>query len=216
MEIRFSPYAIIKTISFNSLMESQGIDGLSGALQRVLDIVQSDPLQALSGNTALFKNIGLAENVSVDEEYRAEPVWGIGEPANPIVVPNNYAATISISRITLDTLSVRDFTTLPDYWYVSGIHERIHNALGPAGLSKFLDYPFYTFLWLHSVEAKPGLVRSNLEWILERPVYLFMPSSYSRRITSGDSIIVTDVRGTGKLFTLNQIIKAISDAVRNA
>ncbi len=224
MAIRFSPYAVLKTLSLNSIMSSLNTNSFADALSQLLSFLDNANALfqkfATNGdvwNETFFKSIGLAENVSIDESYNARPVWGIGEPTNPIVVPNNYSASISISRLTLDTLSVREFTTLPDYWYAPRVQAKIEGFLSsvPNGRD-VLDYPFYTFLFISSIEER-AKYQSNplniIDELLNRRFYSFMPSEYSQRITSGDSIIITDVRGTGKLLNLRGLIEELSGGV---
>ncbi len=207
---RFSPYAIVKTISFNTLLQSgQSLLDAANALLNILNN-SNDIVGALTNNFPLFKSIGIADNVSIDESYNSRPIWGIGEPANPIVIPNNYSASISISRMTLDTLSIRDFTTMPDYWYIPTLQRRIEEILGPITARDFLDYPFYTFLSITSVERPDIGVNNVLNHVLNRNLYVFMPSDYSTRISANDTIIMTDVRGTGKLVNLRGLIETLA------
>jgi hypothetical protein len=224
MAIRFSPYAVVKTLSINSLMEALNTNSFVEALDKILSFLDNPNALfqkfASNGdvwNETFFRSIGLAENISIDESYNARPVWGIGEPTNPIVVPNNYSASISISRLTIDTLSVREFNTLPDYWYAPRVQARVENFLSsvPNGRD-VLDYPFYTFLFISSIEERSKYPSNPLNILYEftnRRFYSFMPSEYSQRITSGDSIIITDVRGTGKLLNLRGLIEELSGSV---
>jgi hypothetical protein len=223
MAIRFSPYAVLKTLSINTLMRELNANSFVEALDQLLSFLDNPNalFQKFASSRVweneLFKPIGLAENVSIDESYNARPVWGIGEPTNPIVVPNNYSVSISISRLTLDTLSVREFNTLPDYWYAPRVQARVENFLsGVPNGRDVLDYPFYTFLFISSIEEKskyPSSPLNVLDELINRRFYSFMPSEYSQRITSGDSIIITDVRGTGKLLNLRGLISELSGSV---
>jgi hypothetical protein len=224
MAIRFSPYAVLKTLSITGLMDALNANSFSDALSRLLSLLDNPNalFQKISTssdvwNETFFKSIGLAENVSIDESYNARPVWGIGEPTNPIVVPNNYSVSISVSRITLDTLSIRDFITLPDYWYAPRVQARIEEFLSNVSNGRdVLDYPFYTFLFVSSIEERsryPSGSTNFLDELLNRRFYSFMPSEYSQRITSGDSIIITDVRGTGKLLNLRGLISELSGSI---
>jgi hypothetical protein len=224
MAIRFSPYAVIKTLSINSLMQALNANSFVEALNTLMSFLDNPNTLfqkfATNGdvwNETFFKSIGLAENVSIDESYNARPVWGIGEPTNPIVVPNNYSVSISISRLTLDTLSVKEFTTLPDYWYAPRVQAKVESFLSnvPNGRD-ILDYPFYTFLFVSSIEERAKYTSnplSAIDELLNRRFYSFMPSEYSQRITSGDSIIITDVRGTGKLLNLRGLISELSGSI---
>jgi len=224
MAIRFSPYAVLKTLSFSGLLSTLDAGSLSDAISRILSFLDNPtglfPSITTGGdiwNETIFKSIGLAENVSIDETYNSRPVWGIGEPANPIVVPNNYSASISISRLTLDTLSIKEFTTLPDFWYAPRIQNRIESFFSTVpGSRDILEYPFYTFLFVSSIEERSRSASSSisaLNALFNRNFYAFMPSEYSQRITSGDSIIITDVRGTGKLLSLRELLDEISRAI---
>jgi hypothetical protein len=224
MAIRFSSYAVLKTLSINSLMETLDANSFSEAVSKILSFLDNpnEVFQKIAKNgdvwnETFFKSVGLAENVSIDESYNSRPVWGIGEPTNPIVVPNNYSVSISISRLTLDTLSVREVTALPDYWYAPRVQAKIESFLSsvPNGRD-VLDYPFYTFLFISSIEERskyPSNPVNILGELLNRRFYSFMPSEYSQRITSGDSIIITDVRGTGKLLNLRGLIEELSGSV---
>jgi hypothetical protein len=221
MAIRFSPYAVVKVLSLGTLLEALNVSSFADAINRMLPLFNdvNGVFQRIATNgdvwnETFFKSIGLAENISIDESYNSRPVWGIGEPANPIVVPNNYSASISISRLTLDTLSIREFTTLPDYWYAPRIQRIVESAMSSVPNSRdILDYPFYTFLFISSIEEKsrfPSNPINVLDEILNRRFYSFMPSEYSQRITSGDSLIITEVRGTGKLITLRELLEELS------
>jgi hypothetical protein len=224
MAIRFSSYAVVKTLSMNTLMQSLNANSFTDALSNLLSFLNEASAifnQVVTKgdlwNETFFKSIGLAENISIDESYNARPVWGIGEPTNPIIIPNNYSASISISRLTLDTLSIKEFTTLPDFWYAPRVQAKIEGFLSsvPNGRD-VLDYPFYTFLFISSIEERskyPSNPVNILDELLNRKFYTFMPSEYSQRITSGDSIIITDVRGTGKLLNLRGLIEELSGSV---
>lgn len=209
MTPRFSAYVKLKTLSFNTLLQPND-DPLTIGNQLLQILNSGDLFRAVISNLQLFKTVGLAENVTIDETYNSRPFWGIGEPANPIVIPNNYSANISISRLTLDTLSIRDFTTLPDYWYVSGLQRKVHQILGPVTGRDFIDYPFYTFLYFSSIEGARAKLPGLIHRFVTREIYVFMPSDYSTRVTSGDTIILTDVRGTGKLLDLRGLIEALA------
>ncbi|MEM3368518.1 MAG: hypothetical protein QXP88_00265 [Thermoproteota archaeon] len=218
MAIRFSPYAIVKTLSFSSLLGADG--SFSSVIETLIDVI-GNSANALYQSTlnsgkiteeTIFKTIGLADSVSIDETYNSRPTWGIGEPANPIVIPSNYSANISISRMTLDRLSMRDFTTSPDYWYSPKIQAFVETVIGNRSSTAraFLDYPFYTFLFVSSLEDEQAEAPiDSLKAILERNFYVFMPSDYSKRITSGDAVIMSDVRGTGKLLNLTGLIEQL-------
>ncbi len=221
MAIRFSPYAVVKVLSLGTLLEALNVSSLADAINRMLPLFNdvNGVFQRIATNgdvwnETFFKSIGLAENISIDESYNSRPVWGIGEPANPIVVPNNYSASISISRLTLDTVSIREFTTLPDYWYAPRIQRIVETAMSAVPNARdILDYPFYTFLFISSIEERsrfPSNPINVLDEILNRRFYSFMPSDYSQRITSGDSLIITEVRGTGKLITLRELLEELS------
>jgi len=71
-------------------------------------------------------------------------------------------------------------------------------------------------LFVSSIEEKskyPSNPLNVLDELLHRRFYSFMPSEYSQRITSGDSIIITDVRGTGKLLNLRGLISELSGSI---
>jgi hypothetical protein len=213
MTPRFSPYASIKTLSFNTLLENSSIED---ALNNIVNILSNPELiyGALSDNFKLFKTVGLANDVSVSESYESRPIWGIGEPTNPIVVPNNYSATISMSRMTLDTLSVRDFTTLPDYWYVPKIQNTVESFFNNIPKARMvLDYPFYTFLYITSVEFPPD-PRNAATRLIQRSLFAFMPAEYSIRISGTDTMIMTDVRGTGKLVNIRGLLKVLAETLK--
>lgn len=218
MAIRFSPYAIVKTLSLSSLLGADG--SFSSVIGTLIDVIgnsantlyQSTLNNGKITEETIFKTIGLADNVSIDETYNSRPIWGIGEPANPIVIPSNYSANIYISRMTLDRLSMRDFTTSPDYWYSPKIQALIETIMGKLSSTAraFLDYPFYTFLFVSSLEDEQAESPIDpLRAILKRKFYIFMPSDYSTRITSGDAVIMSDVRGTGKLLNLFGLIEQL-------
>lgn len=210
---RFSQYAIIKTISFNSVLNAGQSDREIGEALLNLLTSSNDLWRALTSSSGLelFKSIGIANNVSIDESYNSRPIWGIGEPTNPIVVPNNYSASISIGRMTLDTLSIRDFTTMPDYWYVPTLQRKVESVLGEYTARDFLDYPFYTFLSITSVEHPKISLEQIHRQFVTRNLYVFMPSDYSTRISGDDTIIMTDVRGTGKLVNLRGLIETLAN-----
>jgi len=213
MTPRFSPYASIKTLSLSSLLENTSIEGV---LSKLLDILSNPELiyGSLSDNFGLFKTVGLANDVSVSESYESRPIWGIGEPTNPIVVPNNYSATISMSRLTLDTLSVRDFTTLPDYWYIPKVQNAVESFFNNIPKARLvLDYPFYTFIYISSVEF-PADPRNAVQRLVQRSLFAFMPAEYSIRISGTDTMIMSDVRGTGKLVNLRGLLKVIAETLQ--
>lgn len=161
-----------------------------------------------------FRNVGLADRVSISEDYGTRSLYGIGEPTDPALVPNNVSVRISISRLTLDGRSIADYTTKPSFWYNSGLQNSLLSlasgipVIGSAGA----DYAFYTYLAIGDLENNRDLpVQQLYNNIINYPIYAFIPRSFSKQISSGDSVIMTDVEGEGKVFRLKKLVEIITN-----
>src|SRR5690606_23006379 len=116
MAVRLSTLAAIKVLSLSTYLRDKNINFNSGnagaeilqALQEFRNIPEFDFIQARknaeSGATGqpLFKTVGIARNVRIDEDFGTQPIYGIGSPTRPRLVPNNFSVNVTCDRLQLD------------------------------------------------------------------------------------------------------------------
>jgi hypothetical protein len=198
MAVRLSTLAEIKVLSLSTYLRDKNINFNSGnagaeilqALQEFRNIPEFDFIQARknaeSGATGqpLFKTVGIARNVRIDEDFGTQPIYGIGSPTRPRLVPNNFSVNVTCDRLQLDKRHLLDFMLTPEYWYSHAVQREV-------GIDDFL---LYTYFFVKSKED--GNVRYD--------IYALMPRSASRTISSGDVMIAHNVTLAGFKYSYEQ------------
>lgn len=214
MAVRTSPLAEIKVLSLASLLYmSRTARNASGGIPRNADDIREklDELRGFLGNghrrgTALgyaksdgdpiFKTVGLARQIRIDEDYGTQNVYGIGQPTRPRMVPNNYSVSVTVDRLQLDTRDLSHFLTTPEYWYADDVQRHI-------GID---DYLLYTYLFVRSKEDNAA----------QRPdIYALMPRNKSVTKSSGDVMVVNNVSLTGFKYSYEEAYFDTSNLINN-
>lgn len=201
MAVRISTLAEIKTLSLASFLRDKGVDPQTGSINDVTSAIeefrsalaQGDPelLQArknaIWGNTGqpLFKTVGIARQVRVDEDYGTQNIYGIGSPTRPRIVPNNYTVNVTAERLQLDTRNLFDFMSSPDFWYSDEVQKTI-------GIDDFLLYTYF-------------FVKSKEDPDKRYEIYALLPRSSSRAYSSGDVMVAHNVTLTGFKYSYEML-----------
>lgn len=150
--------------------------------------------------SSLFKTVGVARSVRIDEDYGSTNIYGIGAPTRPRIVPNNYSVNATIERLQLDTRDLNHYVARPDYWYSDNVQRHI-------GID---DVLLYTFLVLRSKEdAGPNFAT-------RRDIYALMPRSSQRAAASNDVMIAHNVSMVGFRYSWDQMYFDISNLVNES
>lgn len=212
MAVRLSTLAEIKVLSLATYARDGEVDPTSGSMADILTAIDSfkqqlsggapDALQSLKNETsrfgrALFKTVGIARNVRVDENYGTQNIYGIGAPTRPRVVPNNYDVTVTAERLQLDRRDLRQFFAHPEYWYADEVQRSI-------GIDDIL---LYTYFFVRSKEDD-GTTRSD--------IYALMPRTSSRTYSSGDVMVANNVSLVGFKYSYEQAAFDIGNMVRES
>lgn len=129
----------------------------------------------------LFKTVGIARNIRIDEDFGTTNVYAIGSPTRPSIVPNNHSVNVSIERLMLDTRDLNHYLTSPSYWYSDEVQRNI-------GVDDLL---LYTFIFVHSKEGNDR----------RTDIYAVMPRTTQKTISSGDVMIATNVSSVGFTYS---------------
>jgi hypothetical protein len=216
MAIRLSTLAEIKVLSLATVLyETAGTTSqitsstVSQALESMREKINSPAeLQSLKNTDSfngepLFRTVGIARNVRIDEDFGTQNIYGIGAPTRPRIVPNNFSANVTVERIQLDTRDLNHYITRPEYWYSDGVQREI-------GID---DVLLYTFLFVKSKEVRTDSLRTD--------IYALMPRTSQRAISNNDVMIAHNVSLTGFKYsyeeayfdTTNLINETITDRV---
>lgn len=225
MAVRYAPFATVKVLSLATLLMGKVEAGqadeqaFSSAVQDMISaVVPETQIQTFIShysNGNLFRHIGLADSISISEDFGTRPVYGIGEPTDPTMVPNNMSVRVSISRLTTDGNSIADYVLKPSFYYDSNIQRQaITQARAFNGSPVNADKLFHIFLGITDIEHN-GLYNdfSLTELVQTYEMVEFMPTSFNRRISSDNAIVFTDVEGTGKILKLKDVIQTLTNQV---
>ena len=226
--IRYSPMAEVRILSLTALVEKltdgseTRIDNFADAfafLQGTLSGHYGNLYHYLRGIVnelgveSLFTTIGTATNVRLSEDYGTRPVYGIGEPTNPVLVPNNLAVRVSISKLTIDKAAVSRYAMKPVYWYEPRLQRAAIDTMISANSDLLgADYFFYSYLALNDMETG-GLSTDYIEAIDNDYIVAFMPRDYSTALSNNTTLIETNVNGEGKALRIFDILKAVVDKI---
>lgn len=215
MAIRLSTLAEIKVLSLSTLIYNQtdtassvNFGHIENALEQMRQALQ-DPAttqarkDAIVGETGepLFKTVGIARSIRIDEDFGTQNFYGIGAPTRPRIVPNNFSANVSVERIQLDTRDLNHYVTRPEYWY----SDRVQSQIG------IDDVLLYTFMFVKSKENNDR----------RTDIYALMPRTSQKAVSSGDVMIAHNVSLVGFKYsyeeaffdTTNLINETITDRV---
>jgi hypothetical protein len=192
INVRLSTLAELKVLSIQTLLESaENPEGF------ITDAAE-DP-GAFNSNLqldTLFKTVGIARTIRVDEEYGTQNLYAIGEPTRPRIVPNNMSVTVSCERIQLDKRSLYNFMLTPEYFYSRGMQST----------TGALDMFYYTYMFIRSKEDSAGASSYD--------IYAVMPRTSSKNVTNGDVMISHNVQMTGfKVSSPLQLIDLATGAI---
>ena len=196
MAIRLSTLAEIKVLSLATVIHeetrnrqgilpgdvSSAIDALAGKIEGTPGELQASAVEDV--DSALFKTIGIARNIRIDEDFGTQNFYGIGAPTRPRIVPNNFSANVTVERLQLDTRDLHHYITRPEYWYADRVQRRI-------GID---DVLLYTFLFVKSKE--PTIQRHD--------IYALMPRTSQRAFSSGDVMVAHNVSLVGFKYSYEE------------
>jgi len=224
--IRYSPMAEVRILSLTALVEklTNGTEARVDNFAEAFTMLQSMLSQHYGnlyhhlrgilneiGTDGLFTTIGTATGVRLSEDYGTRSVYGIGEPTNPVLVPNNVAIRVSISKLTIDKAAVSRYAMKPIYWYEPRLQRAaIDTMIGAQGDLLGADYFFYSYLALKDMETG-GLSTDYVEALDNDYIVAFMPRDYSEALSNNTTLIETNVNGEGKALRVLDILKAVVD-----
>lgn len=190
MAVRITTLAEIQVLSMATLKKFGNKDR-DEAVKTMREFVPTNG----DGLSKLFQTVGIAREVRINEDWGTQPVYGIGAPTRPMMVPNNYQVSASIQRLQLDTRDGWHYIFSPDYWYSTDVQEKF-------GMD---DYLYYTYLVIRD--------KSNPKDrpLLDTPVYALMPRSSSKSVSSGDVMMVHGVELVGFKQTYRDILGLMTD-----
>lgn len=224
MAIRFAPFARVRVLSLAAKIIQQGttdpfaitrlVSDLS-ALKNRLDTI--DPATAGSDPTG-FVDVGLATEINITENFNVKSVYGIGQPADPALIPGNLSVRVTISRLTTDSKQISDYISKPVFYY-NPLLQKLSAYYGSNATTngiQDLDALFYTYLHVNSIEVDKfdnTSYPSKLDNLQNYEIIAFMPTSFTKRISSQNAEITTEMEGEGKLFKLADIQRKVINAI---
>lgn len=199
MAIRLSTLAEIKVLSLATVLyEAAGTtsqvnasmvqEALTAMREKITSpaVLQSMKNADSFNGEPLFRTVGIARNIRVDEDFGTQNIYGIGAPTRPRIVPNNFSANVTVERIQLDTRDLNHYITRPEYWYSDGVQRQI-------GID---DVLLYTFLFVKSKEVNIRSLRTD--------IYALMPRTSQRAISNNDVMIAHNVSLTGFKYSYEE------------
>lgn len=210
MQTRFSTLAEVRVLSLASLLyASRSADSITGnettaaevekQLKELRKALGQGPGVLQSKNSTIFKTVGLARQVRIDEDYGTQNIYGIGAPTRPRIIPNNFSANVTVDRLQLDTRNLSHYIATPEYWYSTDVQRQI-------GID---DYLLYTYFFVRSKEdvGKTG-VRYD--------IYALMPRSASVTQSSSDVMVVHNVSLTGFKYSYEEFYFDSSNLINDS
>jgi hypothetical protein len=204
-KIRLSTLAEIKVLSLETLRRFTSGTGVGKApsgigaslvdeIKRKLDT--TDPSKRINISAEVFKTVGIARQVRIDEQYGTQNYYGIGSPYRPRIVPNNFSVSVTCERLQLDKRNLYDFMTSPEYFYSYGMQR----------LTGIIDAVYYTYMFIRSKESDAGPSAYD--------IYALMPVSATKAVTNGDVMISHNLQLTG--FKVNTGDTGLSGFLKEA
>lgn len=202
MAIRFAPFARIRVLSLATELIKNPTDPTLAIENFVNKLAQTYGVKDQLDPSDYFTDIGLATEISITQTFNTRAQYGIGEPANPTIVPGNLSVRVTMSRLTTDSKQMADYITAPTFYY-NNIMQRISASKGVLSPFFDLDMLFYTYLHVGSIETATSTAsRNDLDIYQNYELIAFMPNSFTKRLSSQNAEVVTDVEGEGKLYKL--------------
>lgn len=202
MAVRLSTLAEIKVLSLSTFLRDEGVAFDSGSANNILEALktlktrlQGAGLQS-QRNSELFKTVGIARNIRIDENYGTQNIYGIGAPTRPRIVPNNYDVTVTAERLQLDRRDLRHFFAHPEYWYADDVQRDV-------GID---DITLYTYFFVRSKEDD-GATRTD--------IFALMPRTSSKTFSSGDVMVANNVSLVGFKYSYEQAFFDVSNLIRD-
>lgn len=189
MAIRSSVLAEVKVLSAAALKERVQSGKLASWYAKGASAPTADVLHEFY---KCFVPIGLAKNIRIEEDWGTTPVYGLGGPTRPVLVPNNYSVSMTIERLQLDRRNGFDYITSPDYWYSTDFQRKI-------GLNDWLIYSYVTVMDRES-NNKIG-----------PEIYAVLPRSSQQTIGSQDVMVTHNVQLTGFKYRYVDLLGEITD-----
>lgn len=159
----------------------QAIENFRNSMEATPSLMQSTKNSTDANGNPLFKTIGIARNIRIDEDFGTTNIYGIGAPTRPAIVPNNHSVNLSIERLTLDTRDLNHYLTSPNYWYSDTVQKYV-------GVD---DRLLYTYLFIRSKENNA----------FKTDIYAVMPRTAQKTVSSGDVMIVDNVSCVGFTYS---------------
>lgn len=233
--IRYSPMAEVKVLSLVALIEkltgqtpgTTPDDNFEQAAQTLLQNISAEygslhhflARMARSSQNAtdnMFATIGTATNVRISEDYGTRAVFGIGEPTDPVLVPNNMNVRVSISKLSIDKTAISRYAMKPVYWYNHVLQRKALDAMISLNADLIgADYFFYTYLVMKDLEKSNDAAYENggeyVETIDTDYILAFMPNDFATSYSNTTTLIETNVNGTGKALRISEIVKVLAD-----
>lgn len=204
MAIRTSPLAEIKVLSLAALLYTKKASGTitggeidEAAVFEAIDDLRThlkDGSKPLQANKDIFKTVGIARQVRVDEDYGTQAIYGIGSPTRPRMVPNNFSVNVTVDRLQLDRRNAYHYLSTPEFWYSDEVQKNI-------GID---DALLYSYFFLRSKEDSTST---------RYDIYALMPRSSSFAVSSGDVLVVHNVSLTGYKYTYEEMFFDASNMV---
>lgn len=218
MAIRFAPFARIRVLSLATELLNlrlAGSDETTAFGNFFTKLKNTQDKQKELDPSDLFTDIGLATEISITETFNTRAQYGIGEPANPTIVPGNLSVRVTMSRLTTDSKQMADYITSPTFYY-SNIMQRLSVWNGNKSSTVYninnLDALFYTYLHVGSIETATSSASNMpaLSMYQNYELIAFMPNTFTKRLSAQNAEVVTDVEGEGKLYKLQDLYTIFS------
>jgi len=201
-QVRLSTLAEIKVLSLESIRNFNVIDGtpretplpIDQALDALSSYVTLNDIN-LPTAASVFKTVGIARSVRIDEDYGTQNLYAIGSPTRPRIIPNNYNVSVTAERIQLDTRNLYDYMATPEYFY----------SPDAQAFSGVRDSLYYTYMFVRNKETG----EDNLKY----DIYALMPRTSTKTISNGDVMISHNVSLTG--FKVNYGDSGLKDFLNN-
>lgn len=189
MTIRTAMLAEVQALSLASLIRFGKAQGLTDAKAKLDDAVIKNDMKDL------FKTVGLATSIRINEQWGTQPIYGIEAPTRPVMIPGNSQVSLSIERLTLDKRDNFHYITSPDYWYSL----TTQRAIGAS------NYLFYSYIVIRDKE--------DFNNIANNTIYACMPSSSSTGITADSATIMHNVDMVGFKLSYLDLLDALDDTI---
>ena len=210
MATRTSTLAEIKVFSLASYLTGQGkqkqninladVSSVLADMRSRLSDGSAATIQSLRdleiGGVPLFRTVGIARSIRIDESFGTQRLYAIGSPTRPRLVPNNAGVDVSAERLQLDARDMSHFVTSPQYWYSDNVQRRV-------GIDDFLLYTFF-------------FVKSKEDPSKRYDIYALMPASSSSSVTSNDVMIINNVTLTGFKYSYEEAFFDLENLVNES